>query len=124
QSVARLNGLELTEAGLSRDGQAVPCPEERDIYGALGLPFIEPEMREGRGEIEMALRGDLPALVTDADVRGVLHSHTDASDGTATLEEMADACIERGYSYFGVCDHSQSAFYAGGMKEDRLRRQH
>ena len=65
--------------------------EEADIYRALGLPFIEPELREGRGEIERAMNDKLPELVTDEDLQGILHSHTDASDGTETLERMAEA---------------------------------
>ena len=89
---------------------------EEDIYRALGLPFIQPELREGRGEIERALKGKLPKLVTDKD-----HCHTDASDGTETLETMAKATRERGFQYFGVADQSRRAMPAGS-RSNRSRR--
>jgi DNA polymerase (family 10) len=76
------------------------------------------------GEIEAAARRELPELVTFDDIRGVLHCHSDYSDGTATLEEMANAARDRGWSYLGISDHSESAFYAGGLKRDKLARQH
>jgi DNA polymerase (family 10) len=75
------------------------------------------------GEIEAAQSGTLPTLVDDSDIRGIVHCHTDASDGLNTLEEMAEACRAKGMEYFGVADHSQSAFYAGGLKPDRVRQQ-
>jgi len=117
-------GLSLTETGLSHGGQPVPCPTEEAVYAALGLPWIPPELREGRGEVARALAGLLPRLVEERDVKGILHSHTRDSDGVDTLEAMAEAVRARGWQYFGVCDHSQSAFYAGGLKEDRIRSQH
>ena len=98
--------------------------KEEDIYHALGLLFIEPELREGRGEIERALKGELPELVTDRDLRGILHCHTDASDGTETLETMANATRKRGFQYFGVADHSKSAHYAGGLSLEQIEEQH
>jgi DNA polymerase (family 10) len=81
-------------------------------------------LREGRGEIERGLKGKLPTLVTDRDLRGVLHCHTDASDGTETLERMANATRERGFHYFGVADHSKSAHYAGGHTIEQIEEQH
>jgi DNA polymerase (family 10) len=81
-------------------------------------------MREGLGEVEAAARRELPNLVTYDDLRGVLHCHSDYSDGTATIEEMARAAKERGWDYIGISDHSESAFYAGGVKRDKLLRQH
>jgi DNA polymerase (family 10) len=98
--------------------------DEAEIYRALGLPFIDPELREGRGEIERALKGKLPKLVTDEDLRGILHCHTDASDGTETLETMAKATRQRGFEYFGVADHSKSAHYAGGLSVEEIAQQH
>jgi DNA polymerase (family X) len=86
---------------------------EEDVYQTLGLPFIPPELREGRDEFARARKGALPDLVRLNDLRGVLHLHTDFSDGANTLEEMAEASRECGHSYLGVADHSQSANYAG-----------
>ena len=81
-------------------------------------------MREGRGEIERAIKGKLPKLVTDGDLCGILHCHTDASDGTETLEAMATATRKRGFQYFGVADHSKSAHYAGGLSVEQIEEQH
>ena len=93
---------------------------EEDIYEALGLQFIEPELREGRDEIARSAKHKLPKLVSDQDLRGILHCHTTASDGTETLETMAEATRKRGFEYFGVADHSQSAHYAGGLSPDEI----
>ena len=82
-----------------------------------------PELREGRDEIARALAGTLPELVIDADIRGILHAHTDRSDGVDTLETMAEATLARGYEYFGVADHSKSAHYAGGLNAAEVAEQ-
>jgi DNA polymerase (family 10) len=107
-----------------RKGRRLVAATEADIYDALGMPFIEPELREGRGEIDRALKRKLPTLVTDRDLHGILHCHTDASDGTETLETMANATRKRGFQYFGVADHSKSAHYAGGLSIDQIEEQH
>ncbi|MGY4330186.1 DNA polymerase (family 10) [Bradyrhizobium sp. LB7.2] len=117
------NEMRLKADGLHK-GRNLIAGEEAEIYRALGLPFIEPELREGRGEIELALNGKLPKLVTDKDLRGILHCHTDASDGTETLETMAKATRQRGFEYFGVADHSKSAHYAGGLSLEEIAQQH
>jgi DNA polymerase (family 10) len=117
-------GLELSEQGLRRGAKRLPCADEAAVYRALGLPCIAPELREGRGEIELADAGKLPALVADEDVRGSLHSHTNFSDGGDTLEAMAGAVRAHRWQYFGVADHSRSAFYAGGLTPERVREQH
>lgn len=101
----------------------IPCKTEADIYAALGMAYIEPELREDMGEIEAAVNGTLPVLVEERDLRGVLHAHTNWSDGQNTLREMAEACIARGYAYLGITDHSKAAAYAGGLREDDLQRQ-
>jgi DNA polymerase (family X) len=124
RAVAGKRDLSLREDGLYRGDEALPCPEELDVYQALALPFIEPELREGENEVELARAGKLPKLIRLADMRGVLHCHTDASDGGNTLEEMAEAARRLGYEYFGVADHSQLASYAGGLKPDRVVQQH
>jgi DNA polymerase (family 10) len=122
RSLAGKKGMRLEADGLHK-GRGLVAGKEEDIYHALGLPFIEPELREGRGEIERALKGGLPKLVTDQDLRGILHCHTDASDGTETPETMARATRDRGFQYFGVADHSKSAHYAGGLSVEQIDEQ-
>jgi DNA polymerase (family 10) len=123
QALAAGKGMRLESDGLHKGGTLI-AGDEADIYRALGLPFIDPELREGRGEIELAQKGKLPKLVTDKDLRGILHCHTDASDGTETLETMAKATRQRGFEYFGVADHSKSAHYAGGLSVEEIAQQH
>jgi DNA polymerase (family X) len=105
-------------------GRTIAVTSEQDIYEAAGLPFIVPELREGMGEVDAAARGEMPALITRDDIRGVVHCHSDYSDGSVPIAEMAAAARERGWSYIGISDHSQAAFYAGGLKPDDVRRQH
>lgn len=118
-------GLVLDERGLfaGSRGKRIACRTEAEIYGRLGLPFIEPELREALGEIEAAESGALPRLLEDADVRGLIHVHTSESDGRAPLEEMMSATRAAGYRYAAVTDHSQGAAYAGGLTTDRVLRQ-
>jgi DNA polymerase (family 10) len=123
--LADKKGFEIKGNWLAKkEGKRVPIASEEALFAALGLVAIPPEMREGMGEIEAAARRELPELVNFDDLRGVLHCHSDYSDGTATVEEMANAATERGWSYIGISDHSESAFYAGGLKRDKLARQH
>lgn len=123
QALATERRMRLDADGLHK-GRSLVAAEEAEIYRALGLPFIDPELREGRGEVELALHGKLPKLVTDDDLHGILHCHTDASDGTETLETMAKATRQRGFEYFGVADHSRSAHYAGGLSVEQIAEQH
>jgi DNA polymerase (family 10) len=123
QALAAARGMRLEADGLHKVRTLV-AGDEADIYRALGLPFIDPALREGRGEVELALKGKLPKLVTDKDLRGILHCHTDASDGAETLETMAKATRHRGFEYFGVADHSKSAHYAGGLSAEKIAQQH
>jgi DNA polymerase (family 10) len=109
---------------VKQGGKRVPVANEDALFAALNLQPIPPEMREGMGEIEASARHELPELVVFDDLRGALHCHTDYSDGAATLEEMANAAKELGWSYIGISDHSESAFYAGGLKRDKVARQH
>src|SRR4051795_9615703 len=122
QALAAEKGMRLEADGLHK-GRSLIAGDETEIYLALGLPFIDPELREGRGELELALKGKLPKLVNDQDLRGILHCHTDASDGTETLEKMAKATRQRGFEYFGVADHSKSAHYAGGLSVEEIAQQ-
>jgi len=117
-------GFALKPDGLYRGRALVASASENDIYDALGLQFIEPELREGRDELKLAAKRSLPELVGDEDLHGILHSHTTASDGTETLETMAEATRKRGFEYFGVADHSISAHYAGGLSLDEIAEQH
>jgi DNA polymerase (family 10) len=120
--------MTINDYGLFRgkepDLELVPCKGEADIYAALGMDYIEPELREDTGEIEAAIHGTLPVLVQENDLRGVLHVHSTWSDGQNTIREMVEACIARGLTYLGLTDHSKIAAYAGGLTEDDLRRQH
>jgi DNA polymerase (family X) len=124
RSLARQKGLSLKTDGLYRDGKLLAARSEQDIYEALGLTLIAPELREGRDEIALAQRRKLPRLVELDDLRGILHAHTNASDGVNTLAQMAEAVRKRGYSYFGVADHSRSAHYAGGLTLAQIDEQH
>ena len=124
RSIAQKRGMKLNEYGLFREGdpeELVAAQTEGEIYAALDLPYIEPELREDGGEIEAALKGELPELVTLADIRGDLHAHTNLTDGVNTLEEMAAAARARGYAYLGISDHSPSLRVTGGLSEENLR---
>ena len=116
-------GLTLNEYALAGASGSVAARDEADVYAALGLAYIPPELREDTGEVEAAEAGRLPRLVTEADIRGVFHNHTTYSDGSAGLEEMARAARDRGFEYFGVADHSQSLTIARGLTPAQVRRQ-
>ena len=116
----RLEGDRIVNAR----GRAIPIATEEDLYKAFGMQWIAPELREGQGETKSAAANELPTLLEYADIRGVLHCHSQYSDGTATIEEMAAGAKARGWSYIGITDHSQAAFYAGGLKPDQVLRQH
>jgi DNA polymerase (family 10) len=123
----RLAARGLTLAGdqlRGDDGAPVVVADEAALYRRADMAFVPPELREGRGEVEAAAAGTLPRLVTSEDIRGVLHAHSEFSDGESTIAEMAEAARARGWSYLGVTDHSQSAFYAGGLTRDAVLRQH
>ena len=115
-------GLKLSEYGLFRvaDDVMVAGAGEAEVYAALGLDWIAPELRENCGEIELAEQHALPALVTRADLRGDVHMHTTETDGRATLEEMAEAARELGYQYIAITDHSKSLAMANGLDEARV----
>jgi DNA polymerase (family X) len=119
------NGVEVDDDRLrDSSGGFIPTPDERSIYSAAALAFVEPELREGLGEVDAARRRALPALLTLTDIRGVLHCHSHYSDGKASIGEMAQAAKERGWSYIGITDHSQAAFFAGGLSREAVRAQH
>jgi DNA polymerase (family X) len=105
-------GLKLNEYGLfdAASGELLAARKEEQVYERLGLPYIPPTLREDRGEVEAALAGELPALLTERQVRGDLHTHTNLTDGLAPLEKMLDAAAERGYAYYAVTDHAPNLF--------------
>src|SRR3990172_1798036 len=121
RSMAAKVGLKLNEYGVFRGDERATGSTEEEVYATLGLPYIEAELREGAGEIEAALGGALPDLVTMGDIRGDLHAHTNLTDGVNTVEEMAAAAAARGYEYLGISDHSPSLRVANGLSEEHLR---
>ena len=123
REMAVRRGLRINEYGVFRvvDEYRLGGRREEEVYVALDLPWIPPEMREGRGEVELAQRGALPTLVALADIRGDLHLHTTWSDGDDTVEAMARGARARGYEYIAITDHSRSLKFAGGVSVEDLR---
>jgi DNA polymerase (family 10) len=118
-------GLHISEYGVLDDTTGVThhCASEAEVYARAGLAYIEPELRENRGEIEAAAAGTLPRLIELSDVRGDLHAHTTASDGRASIEEMALAARERGHEYLAITDHSATHGFGDDVSPEQLRRQ-
>jgi DNA polymerase (family 10) len=118
-------GLHVSEYGVLDDatGDTHRCPQEEEVYALLGLDYIEPELRENRGELEAAATSKLPNLISAEDLRGDLHCHTTASDGTASIEEMALAARDAGYEYLAITDHSASFGFGDEVSPERLRDQ-
>lgn len=132
RSRARKYGWSLNEYGFSDIGaeekrgkakRVVRCRDEEDIYKALDLAYIPPELRENLGEIEAAERGTLPRLVEQSDIRGTFHVHSTYSDGVSTIEQMARVARDLGWQYLGIADHSKAAAYAGGLSEEKVEQQ-
>jgi DNA polymerase (family 10) len=125
RELARRRGLSISEYGVFEEtsGTRVAGLTEEEVYAAVGLPWIPPELRENAGEIEAAREGRLPALVTAADIRGDLHAHTEWSDGHLPLERLVAAAEARGYEYVIVSDHSASSTIARGLTADQVRAQ-
>jgi DNA polymerase (family X) len=120
---ALARGLSLNEYALAGEKVSVPCKTEADLFRALDLAEIPPELREDSGEIEAAEAGKLPKLLEPTDLTGTFHCHSDWSDGGATLAEMAEAARARGMHYLGIADHSRSARYANGLTIERVHEQ-
>jgi DNA polymerase (family 10) len=125
REMAVRKGLHVSEYGVLDDSDGVThrCETEREVYALLGLAYIEPELRENRGELEAAAKSALPKLIRRSDLKGDLHCHTVASDGTATIEQMAAAARDAGYEYLAITDHSASMGFGADLSPDALRRQ-
>jgi DNA polymerase (family 10) len=121
RTIAVRAGLKLSEYGLfdAETGQLLAADTEEAIYARVGLPWIDPLLREDRGEIEAAVEGRLPRLVRDRDIRGDLHTHTNLTDGVATLEQMVTAARARGYAYYAITDHAPQ-LYMERMTTDKM----
>jgi DNA polymerase (family 10) len=123
RSWANKKGLKISEYGVFKGTTKIAGASEEEVYSSLGLRFIPPEMREDRGEVELASEKDLPKIVDFSDIKGDLHVHTQYSDGVLSLEELAEFARVMKYEYVAVCDHSQSVKYANGLSPDRLKQQ-
>jgi DNA polymerase (family 10) len=120
---AQQRGLKINEYGVYKGKQLIAGKTEKEIYKAVGLPWIAPELRENRGEIEAAEKGELPRLVELNDIKGDLHAHTRATDGHNTIEELAKAAKQRGWSYIAITEHSKRLTVAHGLDKKRLLKQ-
>jgi DNA polymerase (family 10) len=118
---AQERGLKINEYGVYKGEKSIAGRTEEDVYESVELPWIPPELREDRGEIDLALAGKLPKLVELDDIRGDLHMHTTATDGAATIREMAEGAKARGLTYIAITDHSKRVTMANGLDESRLR---
>src|SRR5688500_18963710 len=121
---AKAKGITFEGNTVLRKSKPLSISDEETLFAELGLSWIPPEMREAMGEVKAAAAGKLPDLVVYDDITGVLHCHSEYSDGTSSIAEMAAAAQDRGWSYIGISDHSESAFYAGGLKRDKILAQH
>ena len=123
RTAAVKRGFNVSEYGVIHDGETHACATEEEVYELIGLEFIPPELRENRGELDAARKGELPELLQLSDIRGDLHMHTVASDGRFTIEQMAEAARARGYEYIAITDHSATHGFGNDVSPDQLRRQ-
>jgi DNA polymerase (family 10) len=123
RGIAKAKGIKINEYGVFKGEKKVAGKEEKDIYKILGMDWIEPELREDRGEIEAAQKGTLPKLIQEPEIKGDLHVHSKWSDGTSSIEEIAKVAQKRGYQYVALCDHSKSLRIAHGLDEARVLKQ-
>jgi len=123
RGIAKAKGIKINEYGVFKGEKKIGGKEEKDVYRTLGMDWIEPELREDRGEIEAAQEDRLPKLVQESEIKGDLHVHSKWSDGTSTIEEIARAAQKRGYQYVAICDHSKSLKITHGLDESRLMKQ-
>jgi len=123
RGLALKKGLKINEYGVFKNEKMIAGKSEKEIYNLLDMDFIPPELREDRGEIELSLKGELPKIIEYSDIKGNLHTHTKYSDGDNDIKEIVSFARNLGYSYIGITDHSSSATYANGLKEDDLKKQ-
>jgi len=123
REMAKKKGLKVSEYGVFRGAKRIGGRDEEDIYKAIGIPMMPPEIREDWGEIEAAEKGELPVLVEAGDVKGDFHVHSKYSDGIASIADIAERAHSLGYKFVAICDHSRSAKYAGGMEPRELLKQ-
>jgi DNA polymerase (family X) len=125
REAALRRGLHVSEYGILDDatGETARCATEEEVYERLGLKWIPPELREGRGELEAAADGGFPELIVESDLRGDVHMHTVASDGRNSIEQMVEAALARGYEYIAITDHSATHGFGNHVPPDELRRQ-
>jgi DNA polymerase (family 10) len=123
RGIAKAKGIKINEYGVFKGEKKIGGKEEKEVYKILGMKWIEPELREDRGEIEAAQKGRLPKLVEEREIKGDLHIHSKWSDGNASIEEIAKAAQKRGYQYVAICDHTKSLKIARGLGEPKLLKQ-
>jgi len=123
RGIAKTKGIKINEYGVFKGEKKIGGKEEKEVYHVLGMEWIEPELREDRGEIEASQEGRLPKLVQESDIKGDFHVHSKWSDGASSIEEIAKTAQKRGYHYVAICDHSQSLKIAHGLDESRLMKQ-
>lgn len=120
RQIAQKRGLKVNEYGIFEGDRLLPCKDEAEFYGRLGLPYIPPELRENTGELDLK---ETPQLIGFKSLKGIFHTHSTWSDGTADIRAMAEKARSMGYRYMGLSDHSKAAYYANGMDEKRLLKQ-
>jgi len=123
RGIARARGIKINEYGVFKGEKKIGGKEEKDVYKALGMVWIEPELREDRGEIEAAQNQNLPKLIEESEVKGDFHVHSNWSDGSSSIEGVARVAQGRGYQYVAICDHTQSLKITHGLDETRLMKQ-
>lgn len=120
RSMAKKSGIKMNEYGLFKNGDLIKCQSEEDIFRVFSMQYIPPELRENYGEIEAARKDFLPVLVNSEDIMGIIHIHTTYSDGKMTLEQVSKEAMGMGLKYIGISEHSRSAWYAGGLKQEDI----
>jgi DNA polymerase (family X) len=120
RGMAKDEGMKINEYGIYKEDKLLKCMDEKEIYGLFNMDYIPPELRENNGEFKAALSRSLPELVTEKDLKGIFHIHTTFSDGNITLKALCDKLISENFEYVGISDHSRSAFYASGIKEENI----